>query len=1033
MSSMPNWLHDAPPVLPHENGVFNPAPDPSMAYMSTPTSGNFDFNNSLQNRPLQHPIQNGHVRNGSPAYLNSGYQTQSVVPSKRPRPRDDVYGASPQQLPGALPNSRSQTPQQVPYTPFQGATNGLQPSQTPTPYSHLQHGIPSNTSPSPVMHDPQHYNPQPVSQRMQTASPSPFSPAPQSYAAQSSPPHSDYGGRVDTPQNGTSSYLQSLPYGSGTAQQLMPAMSNPNATIHAAPMSAYGGGPTSLEQQRKMYDMRQQQMVRQLQVSQEAAQHRSSMGPGNAMSANIPQQARPQMMQPAGRSNAELLMRHIMTFMNNKGLPFNPMLIVAGRQFSPVQLWAAVVQHGGSQKVNMGNAWPNIAAMLQVPPMQFPTAPQELRTYWQNNLAPYEHATLVSKAQQQQQQRERQQRAPSSQASLSPAFQGRDPSALQDSFSPVKPLPPQYQQSPPATHSRRTSGADFQAPHMQQHSADTRHTQTNGFSGTLGPHQLSHQPVGFNLVPPPTSIQPHSHPQRPGYGSTNVPAIKKESYSGSGNSGATAHSASNMPRKAPMEAIFKPKYHDTSRNENTNANQTANQIASHGGIDVPGFRKVVDGMLEVVPIVPSIGELGIIDIRALTMSLRSGLHAEVRLALDTLATLSSPDSRLTSLEECEELVEALTDCAEEQVEFLAENAAEVSDVMLIAPYEEVVRGCRGETELFQDCPDFGTLDYDLDRSAERLICITTILRNLASVMDCRATLAEPFVLKFITTVMRYLGTRNMLLRTYRNTLDFAKDMVLFLSNLSEQIDLPGKEEASCILHFLLSFAPSPPPYILGSDDIIFSSYHPSSHPYLPPAIDSLAKLLARDPNRVYFKGIFAADTLSTPPYDLLTRSFGLAISPLPDGPNKEAVIEARKPYIAQGMLAGEILVSMIPPADSSLARSWLNSKDGFATTLLQVVWDLNEKFHKPPTAAQQRHSSANRTLPLEVEANSWISNRGLGILYRLAQKAKDSELGLDGISLNFGTGKMVLLRSLMKDYTDANWLRQLSIFAGPDR
>ena len=801
----------------------------------------------------------------------------------------------------------------------------------------------------------------------------------------------------------------------------MPAMNNPNATMHGTPMTAYGGGPASLEQQRKMYDMRQQQMVRQFQASQEAAQQRSSMGPGNMIAANTPQPSRPHSTQSVGRANAEMLMRHIVQFMNSKGLTFNPLLNVAGRQISPVQLWAAVVQHGGSQKVNMGNAWPSVATLLQVPPMQFPTAPQELRIYWQNNLAHYEHATLVSKAQ--QQQRERQQRAPSSQASLSPAFQGRDPS-LQDPFSPVKPLPPQYQQSPPTgTHSRRTSGADFQTSQMQQPAGDPRHAQTNGFPGAPGPNSTNHQPAGYNMVPPAANMPPLSHSQRPGYGSANVPTIKKESYTGASNAGAAANSVSNMPRKAPMDAIFKPKFHDTSR--------SGTETASHGGLQIKDFGKTINAMLEVVPVVPTIGELGVIDVRALTMSLRSGLRAEVRLALDTLATISSPDSRLTSLEECEELVEALIDCAEEQVEFLAENAAEVSDVMLISPYEEVARGCRSEVDLVQDCPDFGTLDYDLDCSVDRLICITTILRNLSSVMDCKATLAEPFVLRSITTVMRYLGTRNMLLRTNCNTLDFAKDMVMFLSNLSEQIDLPGKEEASSVLHFLLSFAPSPPPSTPGSEEVIFSSYHPSSHPYLPPAIDSLAKLLARDPNRAYFKSIFATDVSSTPPYDLLTRSFGLAISPLPNVINREAIIEARKPYIAQGMLAGDILVQMIPPVDGSLARSWLNSKDGFATTLLQIVWDLNEKLHKPPLVAQQRHQSANRTLPLEVEANGWISNRGLGILFRLTQKAKDSELGLDGLSLNFGTGKMVLLKSMMKEYTDANWLRQLSIFAGP--
>ena len=801
----------------------------------------------------------------------------------------------------------------------------------------------------------------------------------------------------------------------------MPAMNNPNAAMHGTPLAAHGGGPTSLEQQRKMYDMRQQQMVRQFQATQEAAQQRSSMGLGNMMAANTPQASRPHMTQPAGRSNAEMLMRHIMQFMSSKGLPFNPQPTVAGRQISPVQLWAVVGQHGGSQKITMGNAWPSVATMLQVPPIHFPTAPQELRAYWQNNLAHYEQATILSKAQ--QQQRDRQQRASNSQASLSPAFQGRDPS-LQDPFSPVKPLPPQYQQSPPAgTHSRRTSGVDFQTSQMQQQTGDPRHAQPNGFPGTIGPNSLNHQAAGYNMVSS-ANVAPVSHSQRPGYSSTNAPAIKKEPYTGASNAGAAASSASNMPRKAPMDAIFKPKFHDTSR--------SGTETASHGGIHIKSFEKTINTMLEVVPIVPSIGELGVIDIHALTMSLRSGLHAEVRLALDTLATISSPESRLTSLEECDELIEALVDCAEEQVEFLAENAAEVSDVMLISPYEEIVRGCRSEVDLMQECPDSGTLDYDLDRSVERLICITTILRNLTFIMDCKTTLAEPFVLKFITTVMRYLGTRNMLLRTYRNTLDFAKDMVLFLTNLSEQIDLPGKEEASCILHFLLSFAPSPPPSTSGSDEIIFSSYHPSSHPYLPPAIDSLAKLLARDPNRIYFKSIFAADVSSTPPYDLLTRSFGLSISPLPSSINRDAIIEARKPYITQGMLAGEILVSMIPPADAGLARSWLNSKDGFATKLQQIVWDLNEKFRKPTLVNQQRHQSANRTLPLELEANGWISTRGLGILCRLTQKAKDSELGLEGVSLNSGTGKTVLIKSMMQEDTDTNWLRELSIFAGPD-
>lgn len=51
----------------------------------------------------------------------------------------------------------------------------------------------------------------------------------------------------------------------------------------------------------------------------------------------------------------------------------------------------------------------------------------------------------------------------------------------------------------------------------------------------------------------------------------------------------------------------------------------------------------------------------------------------------------------------------------------------------------------------------------------------------------------------------------MVLRTHQNLQDFSKDIVTFLTNVSQEIDLPGKEEAMCILQFLLSFAPSPAP------------------------------------------------------------------------------------------------------------------------------------------------------------------------------------------------------------------------------
>src|SRR6202011_5960795 len=101
----------------------------------------------------QQRMQNGGMRNSSPAFNNSVYQTNPVVPSKRPRPREDSLGTSPRQAPGMLPNSRSQTPQQGQYTGFPANNQPPQHTSqpTPTPYSHLQHNGSANASPSPIM------------------------------------------------------------------------------------------------------------------------------------------------------------------------------------------------------------------------------------------------------------------------------------------------------------------------------------------------------------------------------------------------------------------------------------------------------------------------------------------------------------------------------------------------------------------------------------------------------------------------------------------------------------------------------------------------------------------------------------------------------------------------------------------------------------------------------------------------------------------------------------------------------------------
>lgn len=400
------------------------------------------------------------------------------------------------------------------------------------------------------------------------------------------------------------------------------------------------------------------------------------------------------------------------------------------------------------------------------------------------------------------------------------------------------------------------------------------------------------------------------------------------------------------------------------------------------------------------PNMPPVQYLGNIDLHALTKSLQCGIHAEVRLALDTLATVTSPQALTmgggTNLEidltKCGELLESLVECAEEQVEMLAEHTEELSDEILISPYEDVSRACRVEKMEIHEIHPLGTEEYELDRAVDRLLCITTILRNLSFFPLNQPALADEFVIRFLSVVIRYLGTRNMLLRTHADTLDFMKDVVILLSNIAGSVEIPGREQADSLLQFILAFAPAPAPRLSDGGKMYFPTLEPILHPYLPHAIDVLAKLLARDePNRTHYKNIFASDAASTPPSELITRAFALAISPIPDQTRDVRAaalppsIESRKPYLMQGLLAGGILASLAPGYESGVARTWLSSGDGFAQNLLRLVRELSTEYDRPtirPVGQARGHPKKDPDL-------LYIALLATYMLRKLAEKARD--------------------------------------------
>lgn len=1011
--------------------------DPS-AFMSNPAS--FDPS-QFQNQQLQQRMQNGGMRNGSPAFNAPVYQTNSVIPSKRPRPREDSLGTSPRQAPGMLPNSRSQTPQQGPYPGFQQNNVPQQHAPQQNPYSHLQNGS-ANASPSPIMGN--QLRPGGVPQRVSTASPHPFSPAAQQFP-QASPSQSDHGGRVDTPQN-ANPYAQNPGFPQNFNQNFTPP---PNRT--SAPPQA--GMPTpqmqpSHMQQSSMYPqqgqqpqqaqqrpqtLEQQKLLYQMQLQQQLQQRNMMAGRGNIPPNANPMAAvsmqgangqfagmRPQQAAQQARSgmhNPESFLKSLANFMQQRNMPLIMDPIVGDRKIALYTLYFTVSKFGGHKQVTARNLWPQVAQAMQFHPMQNQTAPQQLKTHYEQYLALFEEAFQLS-----QQQRARQ------------AMMQQNPNMPGPQMSPTKQMGPQVamQQSQNYMQQQQLMG---QQRHLQQQHPQTtpvkqmaamhqpQQPAVNGFSTPQQPqgqslsvgaqgHARNNLSRSIDATPPQngTSFTVPSPMSATKAGSLSLPSPQVDATVRTG--------APPAPQEYQLTAVLDPK---------------VRVLDTFGGVELDSLALMGTRLTQFKPGVPKENDLGVIDIHALTMSLQCGIHAEVRMALDTLTNLSIDPRVQVDLRGCEDLVECLVDCAESQVELLAENAAEVSDVMLVNSYEDIIRGCRWEQDVLQEIPAFGSLEYELDRAVDKLICITTIMRNLSFYESNHSSLADELVIKFLCIVIRYLGTRNMLLRTNQNTLDFMKDVIIFLSNLSQAIELPGREQALCLLHFLLAFAPCPPPNS-NSERVIFSPYDPAVHRYLPSAVDSLAKLLARDePNRTHYKTIFASDVASSPPFDILTRTFALAISPIPDDKsdvkrgNLAPVVEARKPFLMQGMLAAEILSNLAPGYESGLAKSWLTSEDGFSQNLTRLVLSLCLE-----TTPQIPHSRASAVPKgIEDEALLHIAMGGMAVLRRLAEKSRDPEDPKSIIPIPGLPAKENLLSALeMRQPKLQGVLKQLCAYAG---
>lgn len=990
---------------PSDNGNnYHTTIDPSMAFAGgTPTSSNFDFSN-MQNPQLQR-MQNGTMRNGTtpPAGFNpSMYQTTSVVPAKR---QHDFTG-SPRQA------SRSQTPQQGPYPGYTGM-NG----QTPNPYQHLQQSNSSNASPSPIMQT-QQYNPSAIPQRMSTASPSPYSPIGPNYAPQASPLQPDYSNRIENPLNTNPGFIQGGQVPNGMSQNFVP---QPGYLTNGMP--AYSMPGMTSEQQRTqqaqaMRQMQAQNMVAQqrahaqaqaqaqahAQAQAQAQAHAHAQAQMGAMQTGMNDTTQMMNMQPpnvrdqilryqAARLDAvmkspEEFASTVATFMLNRNAPFQKYCVFSNRQtLHCAPIFNIVAKYGGSRKVTMGNGWPQIAVALQVAVQ----LAGETQNYFQNNLAPYEptwQAAMTAHGSKMAMQQH-------------PSAGRQDPAALAHQMQLQRAA--QYNQEQMAVQTRKQSAPpEVQTPikgHLSLHQANGLSPPQHGQT-IIGASQQPH-PRGASRKGRP-SVEPKQEPD------TEIGGVR-------------------FPWTTPLAEQIGENFVPLSRQiPHPDKDGISEEIQEHHGGFILGsstMNSVVANNMRARPDYTRVHDSGNIEIHALLMSLKSGIPGEVRLALDTISAIVwepiavlgplGPNSGQMSgnahrlnlgFKECGDLVESLVDCAEFQLDFLADNTDvdEYSDSLSFRPVEEIARETISEINSLQDIPENGSIDYDLDQTAEKLLCITTILRNLTELpQHNRIALADASVVKLMANIIRNLGSRHMLLRTYRNTFDFLKDAVSYFSAVANDITLSSKDEASWILQFLLSFAP--PIQQLNNEDneLYFPAYMRGSHKYLPFAIQTFAKLLASgDPNRAYLKSVFAADISSGSFPDLLTRAFAMSISPLPSLSDEiYPKIRSRATFLTQGLLAADSLVTLIPPAEHGLARAWLSSEDGFAERLLRIIAKLSINFQPPRVVSAQGHIDDGHDL---------VQEYGLSILRKLAERAKDADTSVGQLSTSMIFKKALL-------------------------
>ncbi|PFH54613.1 hypothetical protein AMATHDRAFT_166 [Amanita thiersii Skay4041] len=664
---------------------------------------------------------------------------------------------------------------------------------------------------------------------------------------------------------------------------------------------------------------------------------------------------------------------------------------LAGKDVNLFKLWGLVQHHGGGHAISSKNGWGTIAAQFDLPE-EFPqpqangsaSVANMLSQYYLAILYPFEELYKRNMPDHQRRmQMAPRQSAPSFQGQITPQMQGRPLQGL-----------PTGPQTGIATQLQR--GANPTAPMGQSMSG--AHPLSSGSSAQLT--QASHTPQTPSQRPPSVALATHNTTSISG-NTTEVPATdtvqvlqhsdtahelgdnvldqdlqgikRKIEFDEGGNKRARQKTEplessalpGVMPAESPSAGSLGASEPMQKPSQASNGPRTlplrrkieyvplAREINTYGGRDLKYFETELANISQRRPL-RDINDWGVIDIEALTMSLRSRLSTELSYALTTITLLSTmrgpqPGTGFP-VAQCADLFDEILDLLEE-ISFGEYNESPnytMENGISLPTNREIVNSIiDSETQPFAALKDRqGIQDLDIgpcQRPANIVLVISNIIRNFSLIFENAKYISQhnralPLLFRLCST----LATGDDSIRPTSSILSLGdlvtlrKDVLYTLVNCASFIEFrqgghPSAHAltiAKSVIHLLVSYlidsVEALSPYGLVQ---LTGSLRPPS--LVDVALEVFTRISQLDSNRQVIS--------QAVPQDLVRRLFESLVHRLPvvDADFQLITRELWMGYVEKIIMAVYSLAFLAPPDLKRALKK--DRKLGFKTVMLRMI------------------------------------------------------------------------------------------------